>query len=221
MNYKLTPPGRTAEQQQADDEDAFQAVMVEEALTQALTVKVHENLESFRKKRKFKKSEMAEMMGVSSRSYYMYETGKRPIPSSALVQLEAFTGADLNEVLLGVAKAPKHDRIKFIVDEAVKALCFLGAKYQDMPMHTKRQVIDEMFRWQRNGERARPDDIIEAVKVVTRYKYHHENLPAPPYWEDYGDDHDAFVRDEAAWEKMVNEDLPSKEDNYDSENTDK
>nr|WP_255569853.1 helix-turn-helix transcriptional regulator [Actibacterium sp. 188UL27-1] len=49
-----------------------------------MSINVHKNLEAFRKRRKFKKSEMAKMMGVSARSYYMYETGKRPIPSSAL-----------------------------------------------------------------------------------------------------------------------------------------
>lgn len=134
---------------------------------------------------------MAEMMGVSAHSYYMYETGKRAIPSSALAQLEAFAGADLNEVILGGSKAPQDDRIKFIVDEAIKALCFLSENYEDMPVLTKRQVVDEMFRWQRDGVRATPGDIADAVKMVTRYKYHHEDPPAPPFWEDYGDDQDA------------------------------
>ena len=157
------------------------------------------------------------MMGVSARSYYMYETGKRMIPSGALVQLEAFTGADLNEVVLGRSKAPNHDKIKFIVDEALKALCFLGENYKDMPLPTKRQVIDEMFRWQRDGVKATSSDITEAVKMVTRYKYHQEDLPAPPFWEDYGDDQDAYDRDMAAWDKMVEEDFPP--DSHDDQDT--
>lgn len=208
MTYKLQPDDRSPEQQHADEQAEMQAMIDEQTLAEALSVRVHENLEAFRKKRKYKKSDMAEMMGVSTRSYYMYETGKRPIPSSALVQLEAFTGADLNEVLLGGSKAPKHDEIKFVVDEAIKALCFLGYNYKDMPMTTKREVIDKMFMWQRKGERARPDDIVEAVKSVTRYKYHQEDLPAPPFWEDYGADQDAYERDMAAWDKMIAEDCP-------------
>lgn len=212
MSFKFPVDPRTPEQRAADDEAEFQQMLDDQTLAEALSVKVHKNLEDFRKKRKFKKSEMAEMMGVSARSYYMYETGKRPIPSSALVQLEAFTGADLNEVLLGGSKAPKHDEIKFVVDEAIKALCFLGYNYKDMPMATKRDVIDKMFQWQRKGERARPDDIVEAVKSVTRYKYHQEDLPAPPFWEDYGEDQDAYDRDMAAWNKMVEEDFPPEKD---------
>lgn len=221
MNFKFPPDDRSPEQRHADDQAEMQAMIDDQILAEALSVRVHENLEAFRTKRKYKKAEMAEMMGVSARSYYMYETGKRPIPSSALVQLEAFTGADLNEVLLGGSKGPKHDEIKFVVDEAIKALCFLGYNYKDMPMTTKRDVIDKMFKWQRRGERARPDDIVEAVKSVTRYKYHQEDLPAPPFWEDYGKDQEAYERDMAAWDRMVAEDFPSDKDGADPANDSK
>lgn len=207
MSFKLQGFDGTREQQQEAEEAAMQAMINDQTLAQALSVKVHENLEAFRRKRKFKKAEMAEMMGVSARSYYMYETGKRAIPSSALVQLEAFTGADLNEVLLGGSKAPKLDEIKFVVDEAIKALCFLGHNYENMPMKTKRDVIDKMFAWQPDGVRARPADIVDAVKSVTRYKYHPEDLPAPPFWENYGEDQEAYERDMEAWEEIVAEDF--------------
>lgn len=207
MSFKLQGFDGTREQRQEAEEAAMQAMINDQTLAQALSVKVHENLEAFRRKRKFKKAEMAEMMGVSARSYYMYETGKRAIPSSALVQLEAFTGADLNEVLLGGSKAPKLDEIKFVVDEAIKALCFLGHNYENMPMKTKRDVIDKMFAWQPDGVRARPADIVDAVKSVTRYKYHPEDLPAPPFWENYGEDQEAYERDMEAWEEIVAEDF--------------
>lgn len=193
--------------EETDETEEAQLQFEQDALQQALSTKPHINLQKFRVSRKFKKSEMAQMMGVSAKSYYLYETGKRAIPSTALVQLEAFTGADLNEVMLGAPKIPKHDRTKHIVDEAIKALCFLGREYKDMPMQTKRLVVDEVFRWLRDMEKASPNDIIEAVKTVTRHKYHQENLPAPPFWEDYGDDEEAFHCDMAEWEKMVEEDL--------------
>lgn len=213
--FRLPDDPRTPEERDADEQAEFQQMLDDQTLAEALSVKVHKNLEAFRKKKNFKKSEMAEIMGVSARSYYMYETGKRPIPSSALVQLEAFTGADLNEVLLGGSKAPKHDEIKFVVDEAIKALCFLGYNYKDMPMATKRDVIDKMFQWQRRGERARPDDIVEAVKSVTRYKYHQDELPAPPFREDYGDDQEGYDHDIAEWEKIAAEDCPFGDDDND------
>ena len=190
-----------------DDEDELAQLQLEEELQRALSEKPHVNLQKFRISRGFKKSEMAQMMGVSAKSYYLYEVGKRAIPSSALVRLEAFTGADLNEVLLGVPKAPKHDRTQHIVDEAIKALCFLGREYPDMPIQTKRRVVDEMFRWLRDLEKASPNDIIEAVKIVTRYKYHHEDLPAPPFHENYGEDQEAFDRDMAEWERIFEEDF--------------
>ncbi len=211
MSFKLQGFDGTPEEEHAAEEAAMQAMINDQTLAQALSVKVHENLEAFRKKRKFKKAEMAEMMGVSSRSYYMYETGKRAIPSSALVQLEAFTGADLNEVLLGGAKSPKLDKIKFVVDEAIKALCFLGHNYENMPMETKRAVIDKMFARQPDGVKARPDDIIGAVRSVTRYKYHPEDLPAPPLWESYMGDHRAYERDMAERDKIIAEDFPDDE----------
>lgn len=212
MSFRLQRFDGTREQQQEAEETAMQAMINDQTLAQALSVKVHENLEAFRRKRKFKQAEMAEMMGVSARSYYMYETGKRAIPSSALVQLEAFTGADLNEVLLGGSKAPKLDEIKFVVDEAIKALCFLAHNYENMPMKTKRDVIDKMFAWQPDGVRVRPADIVDAVKSVTRYKYHPEDLPTPPFWEDYGEDQEAYERDVAEWEKMVADDFPGDQD---------
>ncbi|WP_299551131.1 helix-turn-helix transcriptional regulator [uncultured Tateyamaria sp.] len=211
MSFKLQGFDGTPEEEHAAEEAAMQAMINDQTLAQALSVKVHENLEAFRKKRKFKKAEMAEMMGVSSRSYYMYETGKRAIPSSALVQLEAFTGADLNEVLLGGAKSPKLDKIKFVVDEAIKALCFLGHSYENMPMETKRAVIDRMFARQPDGVKARPDDIIGAVRSVTRYKYHPEDLPAPPLWESYMGDQRAYERDMAERDKIIAEDFPDDE----------
>lgn len=211
MSYRLPSEGLTPEQRDAAEEVDLQEQINEDILNEAMSVNVHENLQEFRRKRKYKKSEMAEMMGVSARSYYMYEAGKRAIPSSALVQLEAFTRADLNEVLLGGTKAPDHSRTQFIVDEAIKALCFLGSEYQDMPMITKRQVIDELFRWQKGGQPAKPHDIVEAVKIVTRYKFHREDLPAPPFWEDYVDHPEAFELATAAWEKMVAEDFPPDE----------
>lgn len=217
MSFKLQGIDGTLEQQNEAEEVAMQAMIDDQTLAQALSVKAHENLEAFRKKRKLKKSEMADIMGVSSRSYYMYETGKRAIPSSALVQLEAFTGADLNEVLLGGSKAPKLDEIRFVVDEAIKALCFLGHKYEDMPMKIKREVIDKMFAWQPDGVRAKPSDIINAVKSVTRYKFHPEDLKAPPFREDYGDDQGSYERDMAVWDKMVAEDFP--DDKIDKKST--
>ena len=193
--------------EETDEADEAQLQFEQDALQQALSTKPHLNLQRFRVSRKFKKAEMAQMMGVSAKSYYLYETGKRAIPSTALVQLEAFTGADLNEVMLGAPKAPKHDRTQHIVDEAIKALCFLGREYPDMPIQTKRRVVDEMFRWLRDLEKASPNDIIEAVKIVTRYKYHHEDLPAPPFHENYGEDQEAFDRDMAEWERIFEEDF--------------
>ncbi|MEL6683299.1 MAG: helix-turn-helix transcriptional regulator [Pseudomonadota bacterium] len=191
----------------SDNEEALAQLETEEELQRALSVKPHVNLQKFRISRGLKKSEMAQMMGVSAKSYYLYEVGKRAIPSNALVRLEAFTGADLNEVLLGAPKTPTHERTQYIVDEAIKALCFLGHEHPDMPMQTKRLVVDEMFRWLRDMEKAKPSDVVEAVKLVTRYKYNQEKLPAPPFWEDYGGDQEAFDRDMAVWEKMVEEDL--------------
>jgi hypothetical protein len=58
-----------------------------------------------------------------------------------------------------------------------------------------------------------PDIIRDFVKIVTRYKFHPEDLPAPPLHEDYGDDLEGWERDMAEWQRIVDEDFPDGEKN--------
>ena len=82
MAFKFTPvdPDEYARGLEEEEEARSQ----EEALAAALAVEPHANLERFRKKRGFTKTEMAEMMDITPRSYYAYESGKRSIPTEAL-----------------------------------------------------------------------------------------------------------------------------------------
>jgi len=70
---------------------------------------VHENLRQFRIRKGYKKQEMAAIMEITPRTYYIYEKGERAIPSTALVKLAALTRCDLNEILMG-RLAPSNEQ---------------------------------------------------------------------------------------------------------------
>lgn len=169
---------------------------------------VHANLRQFRIRSGYKKQEMAQLMEITERSYYDYEAGKRSIPSSALVKLAILTGADLNEILLGRLALTNQQTIENTVRELNSAVEYLGVKYPKMDLATRLKVASFFARydWQ-NTVRLHPENIREAVKVITGYRFHPEELSGPPNSEDFGERQDLYSEALETWEKMVCEDL--------------
>lgn len=174
---------------------------------------LHENLRKLRERLNLKKQEMAEILDVTARTYYTYEEGARSIPSSTLVKLATRTGVDLNTLLLGRSVTADSRLVNSAIDDMVKVMDFLEKDYPEMDMKTAAKVarFSVTFDWQ-GWPRLHPEIIRDAVRMVTRYRFHPEDLPAPPFWEHYGEDQARSEEDMLAWQAMVDEDLPPKPD---------
>ncbi|WP_299592280.1 helix-turn-helix transcriptional regulator [uncultured Tateyamaria sp.] len=173
---------------------------------------IHDNLRNYRVRLGFTKQQMAEILEVTPRTYYAYEEGHRAVPTPAIAHLAILTGGDLNEIILGRPAPRSGKAARVVIDEAIVVLKFLAVKYPDMSLEDRYKVIrlhalDDLDSF----PRMHPDIIRDFVKIVTRYKFHPEDLPAPPFHEDYGDDHDGWERDMAEWQRMVDEDFPEDE----------
>lgn len=176
---------------------------------------IHDNLRKYRVRLGITKQQMAELLDVTPRTYYAYEQGHRAVPSPAIAQLAILTGGDLNEIILGRPAPRSGKATQVVIDEAVVVLKFLAVKYPKMTMEDRYKVVrlhalDDLIGF----ARMHPSVIRDFVKIVTRYKFHPEDIPAPPFHEDYGEDHERWERDMAEWQKAVDEDTS---DNDESE----
>ncbi|TQM93617.1 helix-turn-helix domain-containing protein [Roseinatronobacter monicus] len=169
---------------------------------------LHENLRHLRMRMKLKKQEMADLLEITPRTYYTYEEGARPIPSTTLVRLAVRTGVDLNKLLLGRSASANPQLVQSAIDDMFHIMKYLTREYPKMDMTDKLEVarFSVSFDWQ-GWPRLHPDMIRDAVKMVTRYRFHPEDLPAPPDPEHYGEDTERYQEDEAIWQAMVDEDL--------------
>jgi transcriptional regulator with XRE-family HTH domain len=167
---------------------------------------VHDNLRRFRIRNGFKKQEMAEFMEVTRRSYYTYEEGKRAIPSSALVKLAIVTQADLNEILLGRPSVTKQLTIETTVRELNATIEYLGVSYPKMDLATRLKVACFFAKYDWGDvRRVQAENIREAVRVVTGYRFHPEELPPPPLAEHFGERQDLYEEALASWNSLVGE----------------
>lgn len=174
---------------------------------------LHENLRKLRERMNLKKQEMAKIMEVTPRTYYTYEEGARSIPSNTLIKLAVRTGVDLNTLLLGRSGTTDRNLIQSAIADLVKITDFLKVAYPKMDGKTAMKVakFSVTFDWQ-GWPRLHPDMIRDAVRMVTRYRFHPEDLPAPPFWEHYGEDQALYEENMAAWQAMVDEDFPPAEE---------
>ncbi len=169
---------------------------------------LHNNLSSFRVRKGYKKREMARFMEVTDRCYYDYELGKRPVPSSALIKLAILTGADMNELMLGRPAQNDQQTIERTVRELNAAVEFLGVAYPKMDLATRLKVASFFARHDWQGfKRLTADNLREAVRIVTGYRFHPEELPGPPVAEDFGEEQELFDEAMVAWRTMVRENL--------------
>ncbi|MEJ6389821.1 helix-turn-helix domain-containing protein [Gymnodinialimonas ulvae] len=195
------------EQARAEAEQEYEYHLEEMARRYAPSGAVHENLRQFRTVRSLKKQEVAALMEVTTRTYYDYEEGNRPIPSDALVRLAVLTGGDLNEILLGRPAETRPKTIEIAINDFCTILRFLAAEYSSMDMSTRAEVARFALTHDWQGmPRVHPEVIRDAVKMTTRYRFHPETIPAPPYWEDY-EDQAQYEADMAQWQREVDEDL--------------
>lgn len=167
---------------------------------------VHANVQALRERLKLQKNEMAELLEVTARTYYAYERGLRPIPSTTLVRLAMVTGADLNEVLLGHPAPTDFDAVRCAVDDLILIKKYLSNEYPEMDEQTRTKVarLAVTTDWQ-GWSRMHPSIIRDAVRMVTRYRFHPEDLREPPFWKDYGENSDLYEKAMEAWQAEVDQ----------------
>jgi transcriptional regulator with XRE-family HTH domain len=170
-------------------------------------------VQALREKLGLQKNEMAELLGVTSRTYYAYERGLRPIPSTTLVKLAMVTGADLNEILLGRPARTNFETVRHAVDDLMSIRAYLVSEYPEMdePTRTKVARFAVTTDWQ-GWSRMHPSVIRDAVRMVTCYRFHPEDIPAPPYWEEYEGRTDEYEEAMTEWQAKIDRDFPPQDE---------
>lgn len=169
---------------------------------------LHQNLRRFRIRKGLKKQEIAEMMGVTARSYYAYEEGQRPVPSDALAKLATMTEADLNEIVMGRTARDDLQTIRAAIDDMMLIMKYLVTEYPAMDMKTRLEVARHAVSADTGDwPRTHPEMVQGSVKIITRYRFHPEELPPPPDPDRYEDNPELYERKQAEWQVMVDEDL--------------
>ena len=169
---------------------------------------LHQNLRRFRIRKGLKKQEIAELMGVTARSYYAYEEGQRPVPSDALAKLATMTQADLNEIVMGRVMRDDLKTIRDAIDDMMQIMKYLEATYPTMDIRTVLEVARHAVSADTDDwPRTHPEMIKGSVKIMTRYRFHPEELPPPPEPDHYDGNQERYEKKLAEWEAMVKEDL--------------
>lgn len=123
--YRFQP--RQFSDQELHDEDYRQ--LREEELSMRAP---HEGLKRIRKMQGKSQAEMADIIHVSRRTYQDFETGKRPIPSDAILALHAAFDCDLHELFTGrsvpISREVRATFVKVALDTTVALLKRYGKK---------------------------------------------------------------------------------------------
>jgi transcriptional regulator with XRE-family HTH domain len=206
MAFKF-PSTPSLEDQVQCEQAQEEAQSHEEAIASVLQFEPHVNLARFRRERGFKKTEMAEMMGVTSRSYYSYESGNRPIPTEALIRLHLYTGVDLNEILLGKCGGLRDGKVDKIVSETFRLLRLLMLTYEGLPWGKAEKITRNTIVYAlENSLKIDKRLADEMVGVEMVYKYHSEYIPIPPDPEGYSDElFEKYKADWLEWDRRVEE----------------
>ncbi|WP_282158840.1 helix-turn-helix domain-containing protein [Shimia thalassica] len=173
---------------------------------------LHENLRNYRIRLSLKKYQAAKLMGVTPRTYYSYETGKSPIPLEAIVELATYTGGNLNEVILGRTGTDEDEIVQSVFEDTRHILTYLSETYPKMERDVKDKIASNLIAAKRSVfPRTDPETIKAEVVVTTGYRFHPEDLPAPPYWPNFIGNEMGFDEAMNDWEEMcetagVNED---------------
>jgi len=167
---------------------------------------VHENLRNFRTSKKLKKKQIAEYMEVTTRTYYTYEKGTRPIPSDALVKLATMTRADLNEILMGRAASIEADVMRAGLEDLRIIEELLKTEYPKVTENDYHKIALRVVctDWG-HLPRMHPAVIRQAISQTTRYRDEPLSLPAPPRFEDFDKNENRYEKAVKDWQRLVDD----------------
>lgn len=167
---------------------------------------ISENLATFRRRQGLKKVDAAKIMGVTTRTYFGYESGQRSIPSDALINLAVQTGADIHQLLMGRPSVSDANIVRAALIDATKIHAILEKKYPEMEEAIRNNVVKACITTDWNGwPRVHPKAIAAAVTQCTAYNPLDSELPTPPDFRDYDGDFERYEEDLADWEQLTKE----------------
>lgn len=118
----------------------------------------------------FSQSEMAEKIGVSSRSYQNYEQGKRELPSSLLFNLQESLGVSSHWLLTG-QDGPLHRSPAKIAREAMEDIAVVAQTAGLSPSLSKIPEVLEIAIEQEMAMRPmKPDEVERILRLASDKK---------------------------------------------------
>jgi transcriptional regulator with XRE-family HTH domain len=91
--------------------------------------KPHDGLKRIRKEHKRSQAEMADLLGVSRRTYQDFENGKRAIPSNVIALLHGHFDCDLHQLFTGSpVPTPRKERASYAI-AALNAIFALRSRF--------------------------------------------------------------------------------------------
>ncbi len=136
MPFKPLPP---LDPQQEHDLEVLSESRHPDAKARAAKISVCRGLKLERSRLGISQSAMAELMGVSKRSYIDYEVHGRAVPSAALSALTAQTGVDMNQLFFGEEAPVKGWYRERTYKAGIRALDTLRRLYPDIDASTLHQ----------------------------------------------------------------------------------
>jgi transcriptional regulator with XRE-family HTH domain len=133
----------------------------------------HVGMKLLRKAKRLSQQQLADILGVSRKTYQLYETRKLPIPSVIIGKLAANYDVDIHELFTG-RPFPSTPAVKMAnAKVAIAAFRHLASEFLEMEMS-----LDEMeritlayTRAHEPGDPLNELDLMTCVKIVTDDKY--------------------------------------------------
>lgn len=171
-NFPL-PPMTELHGLSPDEEEALAAQLAEERRDQ---IRPHIGLKNLRSRAGISQVNMAKKMGVSRKSYQLYENGGLPIPSDKIARVIAYFDVDIRELFYGkpfvADRSIKMDSAKTGIEAFVTLLGEhsdrFGTKLDDEEM---KRVAMVYVRQHEPGEKLDSEDLWRCVQLVTDGKY--------------------------------------------------
>ncbi|MDA7965423.1 helix-turn-helix transcriptional regulator [Ruegeria sp.] len=148
----------------------------------------HVGLKKLRLELGLSQAKMAEIAGVTRRTYQAYERGENPIPSDVLCRLAATFLFDMHMLFSGRTHSDnlkvREDTARLAVD-VINHLKGRKGKFSGMLPHEAQQIAMEFARKNKPGTPVDKGTTYEAIRVVTGDKYIPDEIPysAVAEWE--------------------------------------
>lgn len=188
----------------------YEVFLIEEAESRELAYQkrqissVSDNLKAFRRSRRLKKMDVANFMGVTTRTYYAYESGQRSIPSEALVKLAIETDVDIHELLMGRPATKDADIVRAALIDARAINFSLRRSHPELDETTRILVANTCISTDWGSlPRVHPKVIDAAILDCDYENFLKLDVPSPPDFRDYRGDFQRYEADMAAWNAIV------------------